>query len=128
MMPAALWAIAALLALLAVYMGVVEWRMRRPYEIRYGAVMSPLLRQMLGSSRPCTTLWHTCYVHDRTTTLNRGGWIHERYHMTAQWDRWPYSFPIRYLWEMRHGYGCNKFEEAARLAAGEPSECTKVTA
>ena len=32
-----------------------------------------------------------------------------------------------YLWEQaRHGYGCSRFEEEARRAAGESSKCSSL--
>ncbi len=34
--------------------------------------------------------------------------------------RWLYEY---FREELRHGYGCNRFEEEARKAAGEPSRC-----
>ncbi len=38
-------------------------------------------------------------------------------------DEYGLLWPLAYLWEMRHGYKCNRFEEEARAAAGQPLQC-----
>jgi RHS repeat-associated protein len=48
---------------------------------------------------------------------------HELVHV-RQGDRYGPTWLARYLWEMvEHGYACNRYEEEARLIAGQPSAC-----
>jgi RHS repeat-associated protein len=47
---------------------------------------------------------------------------HELTHV-RQGDEYGLLWPLAYLWEMRHGYKCNRFEEEARAAAGQPLQC-----
>lgn len=47
---------------------------------------------------------------------------HELTHV-RQGDEYRLLWPLAYLWEMRHGYKCNRFEEEARAAAGQPLQC-----
>lgn len=117
-------ALGILVGALLLYVAFVRWRIAQPHTIAYHRMVSPILRACAASDMAAITLWHTCYLLAPTVVLGPDGEVHERYHMTAQWDRWPYTFPVRYLWELiRHGYGCNQYEEAARKAAGEPSQC-----
>lgn len=108
------------------YVALVRWRLAQPRQFVYNTWMAWILLR-LCRGMVCTTLWHTAYEYqpDGTPgyTLLPDGRAHEAAHMD-QWDRHPYTFPVRYLWELvRRGYGCNRFEEEARRVAGEPSEC-----
>ena len=48
---------------------------------------------------------------------------HELTHV-GQGDKYGLLWPFAYGWEqLRHGYGCNRFEEEARRVAGEPLRC-----
>lgn len=53
------------------------------------------------------------------TPLNRRLLAHELVHV-IQWERYGWSFPIRYLWEMRHGYHKNRFEVEAYYLEMKP--------
>lgn len=47
---------------------------------------------------------------------------HELAHV-AQWERYPFTFPFRYIaGHIRHGYGDNPFEAEARAAENGPIE------
>lgn len=118
----------ALFALLAGYELLVRWQMARTPALRYNAVVARVLRLLLPSSMICLSLWHTGWLlypanHPRMKLVD---WaklmLHEiDGHMKLQWDRWPRTFPFRYLWELaRKGYNANRFENEARRVAGEP--------
>jgi hypothetical protein len=64
------------------------------------------------------------YVFVKRLSLPENTIVHELRH-TLQWKEYGFfGFLWNYLNEHRkHGYKCNKFEEAARLAAGEPLRC-----
>ena len=120
-----------LIALLIVYVGLVRWRMAQPRKFVYNSWMAWWLIR-LCKGMVCTTLWHTAYEYKPEGTpgwtLLPAGKVHERTHMD-QWDRHPYLFPVLYACAMiRDGYKCNRYEIAARKAAGEPLECPDQTA
>jgi hypothetical protein len=107
------------------YLALVRRQIQKPRQFRYSPRLAPVLRYWLaGRGMVCLTLWHTCWLFmpDGTPgfTLADHGRAHEHVHMD-QFDRWPFTFPFRYLWELlRHGYAGNRFEVEARTAAGEP--------
>jgi len=102
----------------------VLWQMQRP---RGGVIYNRMVAAFLPAGE-VISFWRVIYVKEPSQIalmLAEGpARAHELFHIDQQWARWPLSFEFRYLWQAwRRGYGCNPFEEAARAAAGQPSEC-----
>lgn len=72
----------------------------------------------MGRAAAAVTLGRTIVVHPEarlTPRLLR----HELAHV-RQWQRWPVTFPLRYVWQhLQHGYRDNPFEVEARAAEHE---------
>lgn len=103
----------------------VRWQMARPRGVVvYNRVVGAFL-----SYGTVISLWRTIYVNDPSqfplVVEDGPARTHELFHIDQQWARWPLTFVFRYLWEARRGYACNAFEEAARIAAGQPMRCGK---
>jgi hypothetical protein len=59
-------------------------------------------------------------IHVRATAnLDRRLLAHELTHVT-QWRQVGWTFPLRYLWELRRGYWSNAFEVQARAYEHNP--------
>jgi hypothetical protein len=87
------------------------------YKVRYNRLLPTIGGWLTGRSRPMSavTIRNTIYVHpDRV--LNPRLLRHELVHV-AQWKRYGWTFPVRYLVEhVRHGYQFNRFEVEAEAA------------
>lgn len=111
-------------ALLA-YVLLVEWQVfgRGAFLVVYNPIVGWLIR-FCSKDIEATTIGARCYMARPNTMLNASGLVHERFHYEQQWRAYPLTFLPRYFWLLAlHGYGCHPMEEAARKAAGEPSEC-----
>lgn len=117
-------ATAAVVGLLAIaYLVLVAWLVRQPREVFYHTFWSPVFKAL--NHRNCFTLYNWTLLEDPGTQLTPDGRVHEDTHV-QQYHEYPVTFPFRYAWDiLLHGYGCSRFEEAARKAAGEPSQCAK---
>jgi hypothetical protein len=88
--------------------------------VRTGRVIPAVGGILSGMRRAAgaVTLGRTIIVHPRarlTPRLLR----HELTHV-RQWQRWPVTFPLRYVWQhLQHGYRDNPFEVEARAAEEE---------
>lgn len=75
----------------------------------------------MGRAAAAVTLGRTVVIHPdaaATSCLIR----HELAHV-AQWERYPFTFPIRYIWaHIRHGYAHNPYEREARAAETGPAQ------
>lgn len=117
------------LALVLAYVLFVRWQMTFPVVVAYHQSWSPLLRLFLAGRMRAISLWRTCWLlyppGDPRATMGPTGRKHEIEGHILNPDQWaghPYAFPFMYLWELaRVGYDRNKYEEQARLIAGEPS-------
>ncbi len=73
----------------------------------------------MGRAAAAVTLGRTVVVHPdaaATSRLIR----HELAHV-AQWERYPFTFPLRYIRaHIRHGYAHNPYEREARAAEAGP--------
>ncbi len=110
-----------LISLALVVVGVVaydrfvERQMRRTIATCYNSVVARFL-----PTDAVISLWRTIYLKDVRQHLTGQQLEHELYHINVQWQRWPRSFLFRYLLESAlHGYDKNKYEQAARKAAGQ---------
>jgi hypothetical protein len=119
-----IWIFGGLLALWdATMCWLVYWR--GPFKQTYNPLVGWVIRK---AGMGAMTLGSTCYLDLPTSQLTPAGIIHETYHYEEQWKQWPLTFLPRYLIEnLRKGYKCNGFEEAARKAAGQASECVNPT-
>ena len=112
------WLIYAALILRAVYC-------RGAFQIVYNPVVAWILRVVGGGNILLCTVGARSYQCARFVTPIDVA-IHERFHYEQQWRVYPLTFLPRYFVLLAvHGYGCHPMEEAARKAAGEPSECVK---
>jgi hypothetical protein len=88
--------------------------------IRAGRWIPALGGRLSGMGRPAAavTLGRTIVVHP-DAPLTRRLLRHELAHV-RQWQRWPVTFPLRYVWQhLQYGYRDNPFEVEARAAESE---------
>jgi hypothetical protein len=86
-------------------------------QLVYSRWLPQLGGWLTGRRRPMTavTIGHTIYLHPGRT-LSQRLLRHELVHV-AQWERYGWTFPIRYAWaHVRDGYLHNRFEVEARKA------------
>lgn len=101
------------------YVAVVTWAKGRPRQVLYHPLWSPLLN-LVTRHMEATTVFATTFMLQRGTQLSPQGLVHENEHV-KQWAAHPFTFLFAYLWQqITKGYRANKFEIAARAAAGEP--------
>jgi hypothetical protein len=109
----------------AAYCLVILWAVygRGAFQVVYNPVVGWLIRT-LAPKMEATTIGARCFLASASTVLTADTVVHERFHSEQQWRKTPLTFIPRYFYQLaRYGYGCHPMEEAARKAAGEPSEC-----
>ena len=85
---------------------------------RWIPVLGGILSRMRGPAA-AVTLGRTIIVHP-DVALTQRLLRHELAHV-RQWQRWPVTFPIRYIWKhLQHGYRDNPYEVEARDAETGP--------
>jgi hypothetical protein len=88
--------------------------------VRAGRIIPAVGGRLSGMRGPAgaVTFGRTIILHPRsklTPRLLR----HELAHV-RQWQRWPVTFPLRYIWHhLQYGYRDNPFEVEARAAEDE---------
>jgi hypothetical protein len=75
----------------------------------------------MGKAAAAVTLGRTVLVHPGAAATAR--LVHHELAHVAQWERHPFTFPIRYIGaHIRHGYRDNPYEIEARAAEARSTE------
>jgi hypothetical protein len=112
-------------AAVVAYVLLIYWLVfgRGAFQVVYNPVVGWLIRT-LAPNMELTTIGARSYTFSASDVPTAQRVVHETFHYTNQWRVYPLTFLPRYFYELaRYGYGCSPMEEAARKAAGEPSEC-----